>query len=101
MGDRPKPLDYEGPICAGTQHNLFPATTVYLVATFEEPNVKHYDPTQKAYVVGPMTSRLFYQFSGIKDVPAAVSSQCHKSCPEKSSYKGDDDEKREKTPSSR
>jgi hypothetical protein len=101
LGDRPKPLDYEGPICAGTQHDLFPATTVYVVATFEEPNVKHYDLTRKAYAVGPVTSKLFYQFSGIKDVPAAVSSQCHKSCPGKSPYKGDDDEKREKAPSSR
>ncbi len=100
LGDRPKPLDYEGPICAGTQHDLFPATTVYVVASFEEPNVKHYDPAQKAYVVGPVSSKLFYQFSGIRDVPAAVVSQCCKLCLEKSPHK-DDDEKSEKVPTKR
>ena len=83
-GDRPKPLDYEGPICAGTQHDLFPSTTVYVVATFEEPNVKHFDPAKKAYVVGPVTSKVFYQFAGTKDVPAAAAAQCCKLCLAKS-----------------
>jgi len=79
--DRPKPLDYEGPVCAGTQRDLFPATTVYLVATFEE-NVRHYDANQKAYVVGPVTSKLFYQFAGIKDLAASTVTECHRACPE-------------------
>jgi hypothetical protein len=82
LGDRPKPLDYEGPVCAGSQHDLFPSTTVYVIATFEEPNVKHYDAAQKAYVVGPLTSKVFYQFAGIKDVPAAIAAH-HCACPEK------------------
>jgi hypothetical protein len=34
-------------------------------------------------VVGPLTSKVFYQFSGIKDVPAAMASHCCKLCLEK------------------
>ena len=74
------PEGLEGPICAGTQHDLFPSTTVYVVATFEEPNVKRFDPAKKAYVVGPVTSKVFYQFAGIEDVPAAAAAQCCKLC---------------------
>ncbi len=68
--------DYEGPVCAGVQRDLFPSTTVYIVATFVDPNAKHYDPTQKAYVVGPVTSKVYYQFSGVRDLPAAMATNC-------------------------
>ncbi len=58
--------DGEGPICAGSQRDPFPSTTVYIVATFVDPSVKHYDPSKKGYVVGPVTSKLYYQFAGIR-----------------------------------
>jgi len=79
-GDSAFPLDFEGPVCAGVQRDLFPSTTVYVIATFVEPSAKHYDPVKKAYVVGPLTSKVYYQFSGIKDVPAAMASHCCKLC---------------------
>jgi hypothetical protein len=72
--------DYEGPICAGTQRDLFPSTTVYFVGTFVDPSAKHYDPKQKKYVVGPVTAKVFYQFSGIRDVPAATAKNCCALC---------------------
>lgn len=70
------PPDDEGPICAGVQRDLFPSTTVYLVATFVDPNAKHYDLRQKSYVVGPVTSKVYYQFAGVRDLPAAMASRC-------------------------
>ena len=79
-GDAAYPLDFEGPVCAGTQHDPFPSTTVYVIATFVDPAAKYYDPVKKDYVVGPLTSKVFYQFAGIKDVPAATASQCCKLC---------------------
>ncbi len=80
IGDSAVPLDFEGPICAGAQRDLFPSTTVYVIATFVDPSVKHFDPAKKTYVVGPVTSRVFYQFAGIRDVPAAAAAQCCKLC---------------------
>ena len=79
-GDSVHSPDYEGPICAGTRRDLFPATTVYIVANFVDPAVKHYDAALKKYVVGPVTSKVFYQFSGIKDVPAAAADHCRRRC---------------------
>jgi hypothetical protein len=58
--------DYEGPVCAGEQFDPFPSTTVYVIATFVDPNAKHYDPVKKTYVTGPVTSRVFYQFAGTR-----------------------------------
>jgi len=69
--DSPFAPDFEGPICAGVLRDLFPSTTIYVVATFVSPNAKHYDPKRKGYVVGPDTSKVFYQFAGVRDVPAA------------------------------
>ncbi len=68
--------DFEGPICAGAQRDLFPSTTVYIVATFVDPNAKHYDPQTKAYVVGPLTSKVYYQFAGVRDLPGAMAERC-------------------------
>ena len=68
--------DFEGPICAGVQRDLFPSTTVYIVATFVDPNANHYDPEQKRYIVGPVTSKVYYQFAGVRDLPAAMASRC-------------------------
>jgi hypothetical protein len=58
--------DYEGPVCAGEQFDPFPSAVVYVIATFIDPSVKHYDPTTRTYVVGPVISRVYYQFAGIR-----------------------------------
>ncbi|MFL5384135.1 MAG: hypothetical protein ACJ8GN_16565 [Longimicrobiaceae bacterium] len=44
--------------------DLFPATTVYVVATVVDPRARHWDPGQGRFVVGPVRSRIFYQFAG-------------------------------------
>jgi hypothetical protein len=44
--------------------DLFPATTVYVVATVVDPRARHWDPAQGRFVVGPVQSRIFYQFAG-------------------------------------
>jgi hypothetical protein len=61
--------DYEGPFCAGVQRDPFPSATVYVLATFVDPQARHFDPTKKAYVVGPVVSKLYYQFAGIRRLP--------------------------------
>ena len=66
--DSPKAPDFEGPICAGTTRDPFPSATVYMIATFVDPNAKHYDPKLKRYVGGPVTSTVYYQFAGIRDI---------------------------------
>lgn len=43
---------------------LFPATMTYISATVTDPKVKHWDREKKTYVIGPVTSRIFYQFAG-------------------------------------
>ena len=60
--------DYEGPICAGTVRDPFPSTTVYVIATFVDPNVEHYDQKTGKYITGPVTSKVFFQFAGIRDL---------------------------------
>jgi hypothetical protein len=60
--------DYEGPMCAGQQFDPFPSTTVYVIATFVDPDAKHYDPAKKTYVTGPVISKVFYQFAGTRKV---------------------------------
>ncbi len=67
-GDSPRSPDFEGPICAGVQRDLFPSTTVYVIATFVDPMAKHYDPKKKDYVVGPITSKVYFQFAGVRDL---------------------------------
>jgi hypothetical protein len=60
--------DYEGPLCAGEQFDPFPSAVVYVIATFVDPNAKHFDAGTKTYVVGPVTSKVYYQFAGIRKV---------------------------------
>jgi hypothetical protein len=64
--DSSRPLDYEGPICAGSQTDPFPSATVYVIAKFVDPAEKHWDPATKQYVVGPVTSTTYYQFAGTR-----------------------------------
>jgi hypothetical protein len=66
ISDSPNVPDFEGPLCAGTTTDPFPSTAVYIVATFVDPEVRHYDPVAKKYVVGPVASRLYYQFAGVR-----------------------------------
>jgi hypothetical protein len=68
QGDSAKIPDNDGPICAGSVHDPFPSTTIYLIATFVDPAAKHWDPVKKTYVVGPVTSKVFYQFAGVRDM---------------------------------
>lgn len=60
--------DIDGPICAARVRDPFPSATVYVIATFVDPTAKHWDPKEKKYVVGPVTSKLYYQFAGIRDL---------------------------------
>jgi hypothetical protein len=64
--------DYEGPICAGSSRDPFPSTTLYVIATFTDPKAEHYDPEKKEMVVGPVTSKVFYQFAGVRDTRQLV-----------------------------
>lgn len=48
----------------GTTASLYPSTSTYLVATVIDPAAKHWDPTRKEYVTGPLSTRIFYQFQG-------------------------------------
>jgi hypothetical protein len=57
-------------ICAGTQRDPFPSATVYVIASFEDQTARYYDPAQKSYVVGPVTSKVYYQFAGIRRLTA-------------------------------
>ncbi|HEX7183657.1 MAG TPA: hypothetical protein VF756_17620 [Thermoanaerobaculia bacterium] len=60
--------DYEGPICAGTSRDPFPSTTVYVIATFVDPQAEHWNPEKGAMVIGPVTTKVFYQFAGVRDL---------------------------------
>jgi hypothetical protein len=66
-GDSPLSPDAEGPVCAGTSRDPFPSTTVYVIATFVDPKAEHWDAEKKEMVVGPVTSKVFYQFAGVRD----------------------------------
>jgi hypothetical protein len=66
-GDSATSPDSEGPVCAGTSRDPFPSTTLYVIATFVDPQARHWDPVRRAMVVGPVTSRVFYQFAGVRD----------------------------------
>jgi hypothetical protein len=48
----------------GTTTDLFPATTAYFTADVIDPNATYWDPERKAYVTGPLASRVYYQVAG-------------------------------------
>jgi hypothetical protein len=60
--------DFEGPFCAGAQRDPFPSATVYIIASFVDPNAMHFDPVSNRYIIGPVTSKVFYQFAGIRQL---------------------------------
>jgi hypothetical protein len=74
-------FDDKGPVCAGSQRDPFPSAVVYVYATFVDENARHFDPKTKEYAVGPVRSRLFYQFAGIRhlaeraSLPASIESR--------------------------
>jgi hypothetical protein len=49
---------------AGFNLDLFPATMLYITATVVDPAAQHWDVATKKMVVGPVTSRVFYQIAG-------------------------------------
>ncbi len=49
----------------GTALSLFPATRVYITATVIEPDVKHWDPRLKKYIIGDQKTRIYFQTEGI------------------------------------
>ncbi len=59
--------DSDGPICAGTSRDPFPSTTLYVIATFVDPQARHWDPIQKQWIVGPVASKIYYQFAGVRN----------------------------------
>jgi hypothetical protein len=63
-GDSTHAPDFEGPYCAGTERDPFPSATVYIIATFVDPAARHWVPARKAYVTGPVTSKVYYQYAG-------------------------------------
>ena len=67
-GDSPRIPDNDGPICAATARDPFPSATVYVIATFVDPKARHWDRKKKAYVTGPVTSKVYYQFAGVRDL---------------------------------
>jgi hypothetical protein len=62
------------PICASTYRDPFPSATVYVVATFVDPKAKHFDAAKHSYVVGPVASKVYYQFAGIRHLEQLVGS---------------------------
>jgi len=48
----------------GTQLDLFPSTTTFVSATVTDPNAAHFDPVQNKIVVGPVSTRVFFQVAG-------------------------------------
>jgi hypothetical protein len=48
----------------GTRNDLFPSTTVFVRAELVDPVARHWDPKTKQYVVGPVTTTVFYQIAG-------------------------------------
>lgn len=48
----------------GTSLSLFPATSVYLIATVVDPDAQVWDPVRKRYVKRALATKVFYQFAG-------------------------------------
>ncbi len=48
----------------GYNVSLFPATSLLVTAVVTDPQAKHWDPRKRAYVVGPVSSTMFYQIAG-------------------------------------
>lgn len=62
--DRPGPEEEE--YCeAGDYLSLFPATSVYVIATVVDPDARFWDPGAGTFITGPLRSRLFAQFAGV------------------------------------
>jgi hypothetical protein len=62
--DRPDNLSDVQNCRPGMVATLFPSTSTYVTATLTDPNAKYWNPERKAYVVGPLSTKVFYQFVG-------------------------------------
>lgn len=49
----------------GVALSLFPSTAVYVTATVVDQNARYFDPDRGEFVIGPLVSKVFYQFVGI------------------------------------
>lgn len=68
--DSANPAIDENPDIQGSVSiDLFPATTVFVTATVVDPTATFWDPSRKRFVIGPLESKLFYQFVGRRDTP--------------------------------
>jgi hypothetical protein len=83
-GDSAGSPDIDGPICAASVRDPFPSTAIYVIATFVDPKAKHWDTRKKSYVTGPVMSKVYYQFAGVRD----MAHYCHPQ------FKLDDDQRR-------
>lgn len=62
-GDRTAGPDTRG--CrSGINVSLFPATSVLVSATVTDPAARHWDRRRKRFVIGPVSTRIFYQIAG-------------------------------------
>lgn len=48
----------------GTNIDLFPSTTMYLIGDSVDPEATYWDPARRQYVRGPLASRTYYQVTG-------------------------------------
>jgi hypothetical protein len=48
----------------GRSISLFPATTTFITAQVVDPSAKYWDSSKRQYVIGPLTSTLFFQIEG-------------------------------------
>jgi hypothetical protein len=62
--DATVPPDVNNCPTRGVSVDLFPSTVVYITATIVDPAAKHWDPSIKQFVTGPLASRLYYQVRG-------------------------------------
>jgi hypothetical protein len=54
----------DGKCRPGVQVDLFPSTSVLVTAELVDPNARHWDPTTKKYVMGPVTTTVTFQIRG-------------------------------------
>jgi hypothetical protein len=54
-----------GGCAAGVNVDLFPATTLYLTADVVTSDMRHWDAAQQRYVVGDVTTRVYFQVAGL------------------------------------
>jgi hypothetical protein len=59
----------------GVMYDLFPSTTLMVTAELVDPAARHWDPATKKYLVGPVTTTVFYQVAGRRRSDAQTQQQ--------------------------